>query len=102
MLPIKADHIKAFLQRSIVESSPHVFDNPRWGVGHLLMTGSYHFVLNACFIYLYSWCEIAPVPIPAMCRVIQSARSRLHGHAKAKRDRASGRGRVVEATQEHY
>ena len=102
MLPIKAYHVKALLQGSIVESSPHVFDNPRWGVGHLLMTGSYDRVLNACFINLHSWCEIAPYPVPATCRVIQSARSRLHGHAKAKRDRASGRARVVEATKEHY
>ncbi len=102
MLPIKAYYVKALLQGSIVESSPHVFDNPRWGVGHLLMTGSYHRVLNACFINLHSWCEIAPYPVPATCRVIQSARSRLHGHAKAKRDRASGRSRVVEATKEHY
>ena len=67
-----------------------------------MMTGSYHRVLNACFINLHSWCEIAPVPIPAMCRVIQSVRSRLHGHAKAKRDRTSGWSRVVEATKEHY
>ncbi len=41
-------------------------------------------------------------PVPAACRVIQPARSRLHGHAKAKRERPSGRSRVVEATKEHY
>jgi hypothetical protein len=66
------------------------------------MYSTTHGVLDTCFVNLHNWCGIAPVPVPAMCRVIQSARSRLHGHAKAKRDRTSGRSRVVEATKEHY
>ena len=58
--------------------------------------------MDTRFVNFHVQREIAPVPGPATCRVNQPARFRLHGHAKAKRDRTSGRAHVVEATKEHY